>query len=133
MALRRASRRRGARFWSARPRADVDQMGSRRNRGKGHLSISVNRLAEVRRGDTILVIAPNNASEQLLDRVSDAKDHGGRVLTLHRDDRDLAGLAHEALIVPTTAPPQTFEVVQHLVANTASGPTSRRTRRGKVA
>jgi hypothetical protein len=100
---------------------------------KGHLSISVNRLAEIRRGDTILVIAPNNATEQLLDRVSDAKDHGGRVLTLHRDDRDLAGLAHEALIVPTTAPPQTFDLVQHLVANTASGPISRRARRGKVA
>ena len=100
---------------------------------RGHLAISVNRLAEVKRGDTILVIAPNNASEQLLDRVSDAKDKGGRVLTLHRDDRDLAGLAHEALVVPTTAPPQTFDVVQHLVANNASGPSSRRARRGKVA
>jgi hypothetical protein len=100
---------------------------------RGHLSISVNRLAEVRRGDTILVIAPNNASEQLLDRVSDAKDQGGRVLTLHRDDRDLAGLAHEALVVPATAPPQTFDVVQHLVANTTSGRSSRRARRGRVA
>jgi hypothetical protein len=99
----------------------------------GHLSISVNRLAEVRRGDTILVIAPNNASEQLLDRVSDAKDQGGRVLSLHRDDRDLAGLAHEALLVPATAPPETFDVVQHLVANTASGRSSRRARRGRVA
>src|SRR5580704_7220299 len=42
----------------------------------GHLAVSVNRLADVRRGDTVLVIAPNNASEQLLDRVSDAKHSG---------------------------------------------------------
>jgi hypothetical protein len=61
--------------------------------------------------------------------VSDAKHAGGRILTLHREDRDLSGLAHEALVVPTTAPPQTFDVVQHVVANTASGPSPRRSRR----
>jgi hypothetical protein len=99
---------------------------------RGHLAISVNRLAEVRRGDTVLVVAPDNASEQLLDRVSDAKDSGGRILTLHRDDRDLAGLSHESLIVPATAPPQTFDVVQHLVAN-AAATSVRHVRRGLVA
>ncbi|HEY5272040.1 MAG TPA: hypothetical protein VIJ34_02275 [Acidimicrobiales bacterium] len=98
-----------------------------------HLSITMDRLAAVRRGDTVLVIAPNNASEHLLDRVSDARNQGARVLGLHRADRDLAGLADEALIVPTAAPPQTFEVVQHVVANTASGQTSRRIRRGRFA
>jgi hypothetical protein len=102
-------------------------------RTRAHLSVTIDRLAATRRGDTVLVIAPNDASEQLLDRVSDARHAGGRILTLHREDRDLAGLAHEALIVPTMAPPKTFEVVQHVVANGASGPTSRRVRRGQVA
>jgi hypothetical protein len=102
-------------------------------RARPHLSITMDRLAAARRGDTVLVIAPNNASEHLLDRVSDARDQGARVLSLHRADRDLAELAHEALIVPSAAPAQTFDVVQHVVANTASGPTSRRARRGRVA
>jgi len=100
---------------------------------RAHLAITMDRLAAARRGDTVLVIAPNNASENLLDRVSDARHKGSRILTLHHEDHDLEGLAHEALIVPAIAPLPTFDVVQHLVASTASGPTTRRTRGGKVA
>jgi hypothetical protein len=100
---------------------------------RAHLAITIDRLAAARRGDTILVIAPNNATEDLLERVSDARHHGGRILTLDREDRDLEGLADEALIVPAMASLQTFDVVQHVVAGTASGPTSRRSRRRKVA
>jgi hypothetical protein len=100
---------------------------------RAHLAITLDRLAKARRGDTVLVIAPNNATEHLLERVSDARHRGGRILTLHSDDGDLTGLAHEELVVPATAPLPTFDVVQHLVANTASVPTSRRSRGGKVA
>jgi hypothetical protein len=100
---------------------------------RAHLAITMDRLAAARRGDTVLVIAPNNATEQLLERVSDARHKGGRILTLHREDRDLEGLAHEALAVPLLAPLQTFDVVQHVVASAASGPSPRRIRRGKVA
>jgi len=102
-------------------------------RARAHLSITIDRLAATRRGDTILVIAPNAASERLLDRVSDARHKGGRILTLHREDRDLEGLADEALIVPTLAPPKTFDVVQHLVASGASQPSRRQTRRSRLA
>jgi hypothetical protein len=100
---------------------------------RAHLAITMDRLTAARRGDTVLVIAPNDASEQLLERVSDARHKGGRILTLHREDRDLEGLAHEALAVPVLAPLQTFDVVQHVVANSASGAGSRRMRRHKVA
>jgi hypothetical protein len=96
---------------------------------RAHLSITMERLAAARRGDTVLVIAPNNATEDLLERVSDARHQGGRILTLHRQDRDLEGLAHEALDVPAMAPLPTFDVVQHLVASAASGPSTRLTRR----
>ena len=100
---------------------------------RAHLAVTMDRLAAARRGDTVLVIAPNNASEYLLERVSDARHAGGRILTLHREDRDLEGLAHEALAVPTIAPLQTFDVVQHVVASSAPGSSSRRLRRGRVA
>jgi len=100
---------------------------------RAHLSITMDRLAAARRGDTVLVIAPNDATEQLLERVSDARHNGGRILTIHREDRELEGLAHEALEVPMIAPLQTFDVVQHVVATSASGPSARRVRRGRVA
>jgi len=97
--------------------------------GKAHLAVTIDRLGAVRGGDTVLVIAPNRASEQLLDRVDDARRFGGRVMTLHRDDDDLAQLAHETLVVPAIAPTHAFDAVQHVVTSRASGLTAPRKRR----
>jgi hypothetical protein len=102
-------------------------------RARAHLSVTMERLAAAGRGDTVLVVAPTIAGEHLLDRVSDARNAGGRILTLNREDRDLAGLAHEALEIPTVVPPRIFEVVQHVIANAAPGSALHRARRGRVA
>jgi hypothetical protein len=96
---------------------------------RAHLAVSLDRLSAVRRGDTLLVVAPDGASERLLDRVDDVRRFGGRVMTLHREDHDLAQLSHETLVVPVMAPPRTFDVVQHVVTSSASGPTARPKRR----
>jgi hypothetical protein len=92
---------------------------------RAHLAVTMDRLSTVRRGDTVLVVASNRASEQLLDRVDDAKRFGGRVMTLHREDSDLAQLSHETLVVPVLAPTRTFDLVQHVVTSNASKPTVR--------
>jgi hypothetical protein len=92
---------------------------------RAHLAVSLDRLAAVRRGDTVLVVAPNGASERLLDRVDDVRRFGGRVMTIHREDQELVQLSHETLVVPVVAPPRTFDVVQHVVTSAASGPTAR--------
>jgi len=87
--------------------------------------VAIDRLGAVRRGDTVLVVAPNSASERLLDRVDDARRLGGRVMTLHREDHELAQLSHETLAVPIMAPTRTFDVVQHMVTSRASGQAAR--------
>jgi hypothetical protein len=84
-----------------------------------HLAVTMGRLSEVRRHDTVLVIAPGRADERLLDRVDDARRFGGRIMTLHREDHDLTQLSHETLVVPALAPVPTFDVVQHVVTTTA--------------
>jgi len=92
---------------------------------RSHLAVTMDRLSTVRRGDTVLVVAPNLAGEQLLDRVDDVRRFGGRVMTLHREDGELAQLSHETLVVPVMAPTRTFDVVQHVVTSTVSGLTAR--------
>ena len=92
---------------------------------RAHLAVSMDRLSAVRRGDTVLVVAPNGASERLLDRVDDVRRFGGRVMTIHREDHDLVQLSHETLVVPVMAPPPTFDVVQHVVTSVASGSAPR--------
>lgn len=96
---------------------------------RAHLGVTMGRLAEVRRHDTVLVIAPDRADERLLDRVDDARRFGGRIMTLHREDHELIELSHETLVVPVLAPTRTFDVVQHVVTNSASGLPARRGRR----
>ena len=96
---------------------------------RAHLVVAMDRLSAVQRGDTVLVVAPNRASDRLLDRVDDARRLGGRVMTLHRENHDLARLSHEALMVPVMAPTRTFDVVQRVVTSTASGLTARRRHR----
>ncbi|MBT2403602.1 MULTISPECIES: hypothetical protein [unclassified Streptomyces] len=65
-----------------------------------HLSVGLSRLEAVRRGHTLLVVAPERPGAGLLERVHDARRAGATVLALDGGDPDLGTLAHEALSVP---------------------------------
>jgi hypothetical protein len=88
-----------------------------------HLSIGLERLEHVSRGETVFVVAPGKATAPLLERVADARKIGATVFAMETGDRELESLAHEALIVPTTAHegivvPE-FDVMSHLVSSAA--------------
>ena len=66
-----------------------------------HLAVGLDRLEAARRGETLFVVAPDDPGEQLLERLADARRIGATLLTIDGGDDDLAGLAHEQLIVPS--------------------------------
>jgi hypothetical protein len=66
-----------------------------------HLAVDLARLERARRGETVFVVAPDDAGEGLLQRVHDARRSGATVLSLDAGDRELRALAHEALTVGT--------------------------------
>ena len=110
-----------------------------------HLSYGLERLEAAQRGETLFVIAPDDPTEQLLERLADARRTGATLLTIDNGDSDLAGLAHDQLIVPSrgltamgepsglavglqtaglgdidlTLPEVSFDTVQHLVSAAA--------------
>lgn len=67
-----------------------------------HLSIGLDRIESVGRGETLFIVAPDDPTDALLERLSDARKSGATLLTMDRGDDDLAGLAHDQLIVPAT-------------------------------
>ncbi|WP_369217073.1 hypothetical protein [Streptomyces flavofungini] len=83
-----------------------------------HLSTGLGRIEAARRGETLLVVAPDAPDGKLLTRVHDARRAGATVLALGSGDRDLAALAHDALAVPET-PDLDLDTVQHLVSAAA--------------
>jgi hypothetical protein len=88
-----------------------------------HLSVTMQRLEEVRRGESVFVVAPDDPGEQLLERVADARRIGATVLSLDSGDGDLQELAHESLSVvraDLVVPELSFDTVQHFVS-TATG------------
>jgi hypothetical protein len=107
-----------------------------------HLSVDLQRLTAVRRGETVLVAAEDAPGEGVLERVADARRIGATVLTMDSGDDDLAGLAHDrlevgprglladGLIVPVG---EGFEVASHLVSTSVTAPLPRRGLRGRVA
>ena len=94
-----------------------------------HLAVGLDRLAAVRRGETLFVVAPEQPDEHLLERVSDVRRVGGVVLALEggEEGSELAGLAHEGLVVPRTVLP--FDAAGHLVSVAAGAPAPRSGRR----
>ena len=92
-----------------------------------HLSVSLARLGDARRGDSLVVVSPRAAPDGLLERVCDARKGGATILALDRGDARLADVAHEALTVAPTAP-LTFDAAQHLVS-AAAGERIERSRR----
>ncbi len=84
-----------------------------------HLSVTLQRLEQARRGESLLVVTPETAPDPLLERVNDARHSGAVILALDRGDPQLEGLAHEALVVGPTAAPMSFDAAQHLVSSAA--------------
>ncbi len=108
-----------------------------------HLAIGLERLERARRGETLLVVAPDAPPASLLERVDDARRIGATVLAMDTGTSELGGLAHDQLVVPTTSlvsptwttissvpdlasltddltsPDVSFDVVEHLVTTAA--------------
>jgi hypothetical protein len=84
-----------------------------------HLSFSVNEVAQMTRSQTLLVVSSCSDSPELLERVTDAKKHGARILAVHRGDLALADLSHEMLSVDPVRTDHDFDLTQHLVTDLA--------------
>lgn len=82
-----------------------------------HLAVGLGRLEAARRGETLLVVAPDEP-EPLLGRVHEARRAGAMVLALGCGRGDLATLAHETLPVPEGSELD-LDTVQHLVSAAA--------------
>ncbi|HEY6739605.1 MAG TPA: hypothetical protein VI076_12230, partial [Actinopolymorphaceae bacterium] len=89
--------------------------------GPPHLAIGLDRLAQTRRGESLLVVA-ETPSTPLLERVADVRRKGASIFALDGGDRDLEGLAHEVLTV-NEDPVVSFEGAQHLVSLAAGEAT----------
>jgi hypothetical protein len=104
-----------------------------------HLAVGLERLESAGRGETVFVVAPDDPTPELLERVSDARHDGATVLALDGGDRELEDLAHDALVVPLddertaaglVVPDDTgellsvvsFDMVGHLVSVAAGDP-----------
>jgi hypothetical protein len=112
-----------------------------------HLAVGLSRLEQAQRGETVMVVAPDDPTAPLLERVSDARRSGAVVLAVDAGDTELEGLAHESLVVPADAeqglvtaspsdvPPLSFDVVTHLVSVAAGEPIDEGSRglRGRLA
>ncbi|MFJ6831453.1 hypothetical protein [Streptomyces sp. NPDC091209] len=83
-----------------------------------HLAVGLGRIEAARRGETLLVVAPDAPGAALLERVHDARRAGATVLALSRGDGELPALAHESLAVPPD-PELDLDTVQHLVSAAA--------------
>ncbi|GAA2928669.1 hypothetical protein [Streptomyces enissocaesilis] len=94
-----------------------------------HLSVGLGRIEAAGRGETLLVVAPRRPEAELLERVHDARRAGATVLSLDGGDREIRGLAHEALSVPAGGDVD-LDTVQHLVS-AAAGENSLPAPRGK--
>ncbi|MEV7415791.1 hypothetical protein [Streptomyces sp. NPDC089919] len=96
-----------------------------------HLSVGLGRLEAAGRGETLLVVAPEEPDGGLLERVHDARRAGATVLSLSGGARELGALAHDVLSVPAGAGLD-LDTVQHLVSAAAgenSMPVQRTPRR----
>jgi hypothetical protein len=85
-----------------------------------HLAATLSRLSSTGRGEALLVVAQQDPSDPLLERIGDARRRGARILTLDQGAAQLRGLAHETLTVPDEPGPLTFDTAQHLVSLAAA-------------
>lgn len=93
-----------------------------------HLSVALSRLAAATRGDSVLVVAPDDAGPDLLERLADARRRGGTVLAMAGQQRpdaiaELGAVCHDTALVRSDQ----LELAQHLLPVAASGRAGRRT------
>jgi hypothetical protein len=91
-----------------------------------HLSVGVDRLRAAARTETLLVVSPQAAPAELLERVHDVRHAGATVFALDTDDPELDGLAHESLPVNPGTAPMSFDAAQHLVSSSVTDGDLRR-------
>lgn len=120
--------------WSGTPELTPTLVRHRVRAGDpAHLSTGLGRIEAARRGETLLVVAPDSPAPPpgagLLERVHDARAAGATVLALGSGDGDLRAMAHEALAVPES-PDLDLDTVQHLVS-AAAGENSLPAARGR--
>ncbi|MCF1600118.1 hypothetical protein [Streptomyces muensis] len=94
-----------------------------------HLAVGLGRLAAARRGETLLVVSPDEPGAALLERVHDVRRAGATVLALGPGEGELTAMAHEALAVPEGGELD-LDTVQHLVS-AASGENAVPSGRGR--
>jgi hypothetical protein len=102
-----------------------------------HLAVGLGRIEAARRGETLLVVAPDAPGAPLLERVHDARRAGATVLSLSPEGGELPALAHESLVVPPD-PELDLDTVQHLVSaaageNALPSPRGRRRFRDRLS
>lgn len=68
-----------------------------------HLAVGLDELHRSARGATVLVAAPAEADDRLLDRLDDARSGGATLFALHGGSAPLTSLAHESLTLPPAA------------------------------
>lgn len=109
-----------------------------------HLAVTMARLEAANRGETVFVVAPDAPPDALLERVADARRIGATILSIDDGDEDLASLAHDRIVVPSSArtdivvatslpPVVDIDSVQHLVSVAAGENVSRVSMRDRVA
>jgi hypothetical protein len=81
-----------------------------------HLSVGLERLRATNRTETLLVVSPEPAPAQLLERVNDVRRTGATIFALDAEDPELDGLANESLPVREGIAPFSFNAAQHLVS-----------------
>jgi hypothetical protein len=92
-----------------------------------HLSVGLDRLNALHRGETLFLVTPDAPPERLLERVADARRGGAIVLALDGSENDdLAGLAHESLVVPATPSSPSVDAVGHLLSAATAAHRRRR-------
>jgi hypothetical protein len=84
-----------------------------------HLALSVDDMAHASQRHTFLVLSSASEAPDLLERVSDAKSMGARIMSLHRGDDELLDLSHETLFVDPSRGERAFEITQHVVTDSA--------------
>jgi hypothetical protein len=104
-----------------------------------HLAIGLERIERTSRRETLFVVAQDDAPDELLERVFDARKIGARILTMGTKEDELTQLAHDALIIPPENSPHSvaepdeiyatkmheqalgisFDAAQHLVSISA--------------
>jgi hypothetical protein len=87
-----------------------------------HLSVGIERLEQASRSETVLVVSPDAAPEQLLTRVADAKKAGAAIFALDQGDPELDELVHESLVLRYDEAPISFDAAQHLVSYSLADP-----------